>query len=131
MGCLVGVLRGPGAVERGGGAGFECGFGGGGTARAPFSLRFFLLCVLFLVFDVEIVLLFPLVVVSHAGLLAGWVVWGFLLVLLGGLLYEWRAGGLDWRWGGYRCRATSNRACGLVEQLPPYSPCGVFSMRVL
>jgi NADH-ubiquinone oxidoreductase chain 3 len=76
---------------------FECGFESVGRARVPFSLRFFLLAVVFLIFDVEVVLISPLPIVLfralHTRLLVGVVF--FLLLLLIGLLYEWYEGSLD------------------------------------
>nr|YP_010148855.1 NADH dehydrogenase subunit 3 [Unio mancus]QQV69759.1 NADH dehydrogenase subunit 3 [Unio mancus] len=78
---------------------FECGFDPMGSSRVPFSLRFFLLAVIFVVFDVEIVLLFPVVVVmggswmwvkSYLALLV------FLVLLFGGVVHEWREGSLEW-----------------------------------
>nr|QEX96219.1 NADH dehydrogenase subunit 3 [Sphaeroma terebrans] len=75
---------------------FECGFDPHGGARAPFSLRFFLLGVVFLIFDVEIVLLFPLTV-SDGDFMNSWGVLSvvFMMGLLGGTLHEWREGSLD------------------------------------
>lgn len=76
---------------------FECGFDPRGSARLPFSLRFFLIAVIFLVFDVEIVLLLPLVISLGANPLAwGLAGGGFLGILLVGLGYEWDQGALDW-----------------------------------
>nr|YP_003934399.1 NADH dehydrogenase subunit 3 [Eualetes tulipa]ADI79408.1 NADH dehydrogenase subunit 3 [Eualetes tulipa] len=77
---------------------FECGFDPVKTARIPFSLRFFLLAIIFLIFDVEIVLLFPIVVVSscsytYVSFLGGFM---FMFILLLGVLYEWEEGSLDW-----------------------------------
>nr|YP_010489422.1 NADH dehydrogenase subunit 3 [Cuneopsis demangei]UWM10836.1 NADH dehydrogenase subunit 3 [Cuneopsis demangei] len=78
---------------------FECGFDPMGSSRVPFSLRFFLLAVIFVVFDVEIVLLFPVVTVvgsswvwvsSYLALLV------FLVLLFGGVVHEWREGSLEW-----------------------------------
>nr|YP_010489394.1 NADH dehydrogenase subunit 3 [Schistodesmus spinosus]UWM10808.1 NADH dehydrogenase subunit 3 [Schistodesmus spinosus] len=78
---------------------FECGFDPIGSSRVPFSLRFFLLAVIFVVFDVEIVLLFPVVMMvgdpymwvgSYLALLA------FLVLLFGGVIHEWREGSLEW-----------------------------------
>nr|YP_009318348.1 NADH dehydrogenase subunit 3 [Angaria delphinus]AOZ71829.1 NADH dehydrogenase subunit 3 [Angaria delphinus] len=77
---------------------FECGFDPMGSARLPFSLRFFLLAVIFLIFDVEIVLLFPAVLKLSTGLdpfiFAG--LFSFLFILILGLFHEWNEGSLDW-----------------------------------
>ena len=69
---------------------FECGFDPKNLSRIPFSIRFFLLALIFLVFDIEIVLLIPLPLISHSThlpypLLAGFI---FLIILLVGLLHE-------------------------------------------
>nr|YP_010902185.1 NADH dehydrogenase subunit 3 [Lunella correensis]QHD20093.1 NADH dehydrogenase subunit 3 [Lunella correensis]QUV72916.1 NADH dehydrogenase subunit 3 [Lunella correensis]QYF08439.1 NADH dehydrogenase subunit 3 [Lunella correensis] len=77
---------------------FECGFDPMGSARLPFSLRFFLLAVIFLIFDVEIVLLFPSVVKMCSGVNM-WLyltLSGFLFILILGLFHEWNEGSLDW-----------------------------------
>nr|YP_009695268.1 NADH dehydrogenase subunit 3 [Ryssota otaheitana]QDM39462.1 NADH dehydrogenase subunit 3 [Ryssota otaheitana] len=77
---------------------FECGFDPMSKMRAAFSVRFFVLVVLFLIFDIEISLLFPVLnmtfsfVSSQLGLSLA----GFLVVLLFGLFYEWYQGALDW-----------------------------------
>nr|YP_001293730.1 NADH dehydrogenase subunit 3 [Ethmalosa fimbriata]BAF64043.1 NADH dehydrogenase subunit 3 [Ethmalosa fimbriata] len=77
---------------------YECGFDPLGSARLPFSLRFFLVAILFLLFDLEIALLLPLpwgnqllnplVTVSWAT--------AILVLLTLGLVYEWTQGGLEW-----------------------------------
>nr|AHA85004.1 NADH dehydrogenase subunit 3 [Lunella aff. cinerea STW-2013] len=77
---------------------FECGFDPMGSARLPFSLRFFLLAVIFLIFDVEIVLLFPPVVKMSSGM-GLWLYVAllvFLFILILGLFHEWNEGSLDW-----------------------------------
>nr|YP_009320064.1 NADH dehydrogenase subunit 3 [Clithon retropictum]BAV89894.1 NADH dehydrogenase subunit 3 [Clithon retropictum] len=77
---------------------FECGFDPMGSARLPFSLRFFLLAVIFLIFDVEIVLLFPVFIGCFEGVSMS-VFWGgfaFLIILIVGLFHEWNEGSLDW-----------------------------------
>nr|YP_009113894.1 NADH dehydrogenase subunit 3 [Gastrocopta cristata]AGC52859.1 NADH dehydrogenase subunit 3 [Gastrocopta cristata] len=77
---------------------FECGFDPMSSMRKPFSLRFFLLIILFLIFDVEVVLLFPILtqmkMATSTVVLAAYST--FLLMLLGGLFYEWAMGALDW-----------------------------------
>nr|QWS71931.1 NADH dehydrogenase subunit 3 [Cerithidea tonkiniana] len=77
---------------------FECGFDPVKSARLPFSLRFFLLAIIFLIFDVEIVLLFPVLASMGNGfnlfLAAG--AFGFLVILIVGLFHEWNEGSLSW-----------------------------------
>nr|AUD57236.1 NADH dehydrogenase subunit 3 [Acuticosta chinensis] len=78
---------------------FECGFDPMGSSRVPFSLRFFLLAVIFVVFDVEIVLLFPSVMVvggSWMSIVGYFALLVFLVLLLGGVIHEWREGSLEW-----------------------------------
>nr|QOW07338.1 NADH dehydrogenase subunit 3 [Costapex baldwinae] len=77
---------------------FECGFDPIKSARLPFSLRFFLLAIIFLIFDVEIVLLFPILMsminsFSLSLILGSFI---FLIVLIVGLFHEWNEGSLDW-----------------------------------
>nr|ASR74909.1 NADH dehydrogenase subunit 3 [Sinotaia quadrata] len=77
---------------------FECGFDPLKSARLPYSMRFFLLAIIFLIFDIEIVLLFPLLVsvsmmFSYKSILGCF--W-FLIILIIGLFYEWSDGSLDW-----------------------------------
>nr|YP_009180610.1 NADH dehydrogenase subunit 3 [Procambarus alleni]ALM30835.1 NADH dehydrogenase subunit 3 [Procambarus alleni] len=77
---------------------FECGFDPKGSARLPFSLRFFLVAVIFLIFDVEITLLMPLAYIISLTNIFTWLFAGlvFLLILLVGLYYEWWKGALEW-----------------------------------
>lgn len=78
---------------------FECGFDPIGRRRIPFSTRFFLLAVIFLVFDIEIALIIPfpmlLFIEKKMELILRGIV--FLIILLVGLLHEWREGSLDWK----------------------------------
>lgn len=77
---------------------FECGFMRFQGARLSFSLQFFLVAIVFLIFDVEIALILPLPVVmlNTGGLFVILIVLVFVLVVLGGLYYEWGSGVLDW-----------------------------------
>nr|YP_010579356.1 NADH dehydrogenase subunit 3 [Thranita danae]UEV85588.1 NADH dehydrogenase subunit 3 [Thranita danae] len=77
---------------------YECGFDPKGSARFPFSLRFFLIAVIFLIFDVEITLLLPLASIFNVTKLFSWLSTGtlFLVILLVGLYYEWSQGALEW-----------------------------------
>nr|CDN96584.1 NADH dehydrogenase subunit 3 [Cherax cainii] len=77
---------------------FECGFDPKTSARLPFSLRFFLIAVIFLIFDVEITLLLPLASVTPFTNIFSWSFSGlfFLSILLLGLYFEWQKGALEW-----------------------------------
>nr|UFZ13105.1 NADH dehydrogenase subunit 3 [Protohermes spectabilis] len=77
---------------------FECGFDPISSSRLPFSLRFFLIAVIFLIFDVEIALLFPLILIMNFSSILMWfsVSSIFLLILLIGLFHEWNQGALNW-----------------------------------
>nr|QIZ74899.1 NADH dehydrogenase subunit 3 [Neilupotamon papilionaceum] len=77
---------------------YECGFDPSSSSRLPFSLRFFLIAVIFLIFDVEITLLLPIASTINLSNVYSWlsVTVFFLLVLLLGLYYEWYQGALEW-----------------------------------
>nr|YP_001218737.1 NADH dehydrogenase subunit 3 [Parajulis poecilepterus]ABP03889.1 NADH dehydrogenase subunit 3 [Parajulis poecilepterus] len=77
---------------------YECGFDPLGSARLPFSLRFFLVAILFLLFDLEIALLLPLPWGDQLASPLTTFFWAaMVLVLLTiGLIYEWIQGGLEW-----------------------------------
>nr|YP_010429291.1 NADH dehydrogenase subunit 3 [Polycera hedgpethi]USQ67470.1 NADH dehydrogenase subunit 3 [Polycera hedgpethi] len=77
---------------------FECGFDPLSKMRSPFSTRFFLLVVLFLIFDVEIALLFPVLSIfsTNMTILMTTALTLFLLILLFGMFHEWNEGALDW-----------------------------------
>nr|AVN67770.1 NADH dehydrogenase subunit 3 [Periplaneta australasiae] len=77
---------------------FECGFDPKSSARLPFSLRFFLIAVIFLIFDVEIALLLPMTIILYTSSILMWTIIStmFLLILLAGLYHEWNQGSLEW-----------------------------------
>ena len=76
---------------------YECGFDPFHSPGKPFSIRFFLIAILFLVFDLEISYLFPWSCYSNAVSLKGqWIIILFLIILTVGLIYEWLKGGLEW-----------------------------------
>nr|WGO58191.1 NADH dehydrogenase subunit 3 [Allacta xizangensis] len=77
---------------------FECGFDPKSSARMPFSLQFFLIAVIFLIFDVEIALLLPMVIIMLQSNLKAWTTTSimFLMILLLGLFHEWNQGSLEW-----------------------------------
>nr|AFB19738.1 NADH dehydrogenase subunit 3 [Macronous striaticeps] len=77
---------------------YECGFDPLGSARLPFSIRFFLVAILFLLFDLEIALLLPLPWATQLQDPTTTLIWATMLILLLtlGLVYEWTQGGLEW-----------------------------------
>nr|YP_006883974.1 NADH dehydrogenase subunit 3 [Gymnomystax mexicanus]AFS65953.1 NADH dehydrogenase subunit 3 [Gymnomystax mexicanus] len=77
---------------------YECGFDPLGSARLPFSIRFFLVAILFLLFDLEIALLLPLPWATQLQSPTTTLTWAATLILLLtlGLVYEWIQGGLEW-----------------------------------
>ncbi len=77
---------------------FECGFDPKNSARISFSLRFFLLAVIFVIFDIEIIFLFPIPFIVIGRIRESIVILGLFVffVLFLGLLHEWHEGSLDW-----------------------------------
>nr|ATD83388.1 NADH dehydrogenase subunit 3 [Picumnus exilis] len=77
---------------------YECGFDPLGSARLPFSIRFFLVAILFLLFDLEIALLLPLPWATQLQSPFTTLTWTSTIIILLtlGLIYEWIQGGLEW-----------------------------------
>nr|ATL23291.1 NADH dehydrogenase subunit 3 [Sympiezomias velatus] len=77
---------------------FECGFDPKSSARVPFSLHFFLLAVIFIIFDVELTLILPMTLVMKISSFKHYILTTlmFLLMLLIGLYHEWNQGALNW-----------------------------------
>jgi NADH-quinone oxidoreductase subunit A len=78
-------------------AAYECGFDAFDDARHKFDVRFYLVAILFIIFDLEIAFLFPwAVTLGDIGLFGFWSMVVFLGVLTVGFIYEWNKGALDW-----------------------------------
>nr|ALO71174.1 NADH deshydrogenase subunit 3 [Sunius melanocephalus] len=77
---------------------FECGFDPKSNARMPFSLQFFLIAIIFLIFDVEITLLIPLIMTLKISNILNFFLISliFILILILGLYHEWNQGALKW-----------------------------------
>ena len=76
---------------------YECGFEAFGDSRMEFDVRFYLVAILFIIFDLEIAFLFPwAVTLNNTGLFGFWSMMVFLSVLTVGFIYEWKKGALDW-----------------------------------
>nr|DAC84431.1 TPA_asm: NADH dehydrogenase subunit 3 [Rhodnius pictipes] len=77
---------------------FECGFDPKSSSRMPFSIQFFLIAVLFLIFDIEIVIILPIISIMKTDPLIYWFITMsmFIIILIGGLYHEWNNGVLEW-----------------------------------
>ncbi len=76
---------------------YECGFNAFDDSRMKFDVRFYLVAILFIIFDLEVAFLFPWIFEIHAGnIFAFWSMMVFFAVLVVGLAYEWRKGALNW-----------------------------------
>ncbi len=106
---LVGLMVGMGAIFMGGfmlapsrpdkakNSPFECGFEAFEDARVKFDVRYYLVAILFIIFDLEIAFLFPwAIVLSKIGLFGILAMGIFLGVLVIGFIYEWKKGALEW-----------------------------------
>ena len=76
---------------------YECGFNAFSDARMKFDVRFYLVSILFIIFDLEVAFLFPWAITLRAnGVAAFWSMMAFLGVLTVGFIYEWKKGALEW-----------------------------------
>tara|TARA_B100000029_G_scaffold242410_1_gene239721 strand:- start:537 stop:905 length:369 start_codon:yes stop_codon:yes gene_type:complete len=76
---------------------YECGFEAFSDSRIKFDVRFYLVAILFIVFDLEIAFLFPWAIsLSNIGLLGFFSMMIFLFILTIGFIYEWKKGALEW-----------------------------------
>jgi NADH-quinone oxidoreductase subunit A len=76
---------------------YECGFEAFEDARMKFDVRYYLIAILFILFDLEIAFLFPwAVVLPDIGVFGFWSMMVFLAILVIGFVYEWKKGALEW-----------------------------------
>jgi NADH-quinone oxidoreductase subunit A len=94
---IIGKLLGPSRPDAAKLSAYECGFDAFGDARLPFDIRFYLVAILFILFDLETAFLFPWAVMLRQ---LGWFGFGammvFLAILTIGFIYEWKKGALEW-----------------------------------
>nr|YP_009663896.1 NADH dehydrogenase subunit 3 [Hydrotaea spinigera]QCW07929.1 NADH dehydrogenase subunit 3 [Hydrotaea spinigera]QFI35696.1 NADH dehydrogenase subunit 3 [Hydrotaea spinigera] len=95
---LASILSKKTIVDREKSSPFECGFDPKSSSRLPFSLRFFLITIIFLIFDVEIALILPTILIMN---FSNIMIWSmtliiFIMILLLGLYHEWNQGMLNW-----------------------------------
>ena len=76
---------------------YECGFEAFDDARGRFDVRFYLVAILFIIFDLEVAFLFPWAIsLGNIGIFGFWSMMIFLLILTIGFIYEWKKGALEW-----------------------------------
>ncbi len=94
---VLGALLGPRRPYREKDSPYECGFEAFESARMKFDVRYYLVAILFIIFDLEIAFLFPWAIVLEDLGVAGFIAMAvFLGILVVGFLYEWRKGALEW-----------------------------------
>nr|YP_010024767.1 NADH dehydrogenase subunit 3 [Neurothemis fulvia]QOQ35070.1 NADH dehydrogenase subunit 3 [Neurothemis fulvia] len=95
---LASLLSKKSIIDREKSSPFECGFDPFNKSRIPFSLRFFLIAVIFLIFDVEIAILLPMIESMPTSGVGSWSMVSciFIVILLVGLYHEWNQGALEW-----------------------------------
>lgn len=95
---LASILSKKALIDREKRSPFECGFDPSNSSRLPFSIRFFIIAIIFLIFDVEIALILPIIIIVK---FSNILVWSFtraffIFILLVGLYHEWNQGALNW-----------------------------------
>jgi len=94
----IGSLLGPKRPDSAKQSPYECGFEAFEDARMKFDVRYFLVAILFIIFDLEIAFLFPwAVVLDEIGLFGYLAMMIFLGILVVGFIYEWKKGALEWQ----------------------------------
>lgn len=94
---VLGYFLGPNRPDSAKQSPYECGFDAFEDARIQFDVRYYLIAILFIIFDLEIAFFFPwAVALRDVGMVGFWAMMLFLAVLVVGFIYEWRKGALDW-----------------------------------
>ncbi len=94
---VVGFVLSPRRPDAEKGSPYECGFEAFEDARMKFDVRFYLVAILFILFDLEIAFFFPwAVVLDQVGPTGFWAMMIFLGILVIGFIYEWKKGALEW-----------------------------------
>nr|WRO44929.1 NADH dehydrogenase subunit 3 [Themus luteipes] len=95
---IVNIFSKKSIIDREKSSPFECGFDPKSFSRSPFSLQFFLIAMIFLVFDIEISLIIPMVILVKSSTLMTFsiLIMFFLFILILGLIHEWNQGSLSW-----------------------------------
>ncbi|RYF75617.1 MAG: NADH-quinone oxidoreductase subunit A [Comamonadaceae bacterium] len=94
---VLGYVLGPNRPDAAKNSPYECGFEAFENARMQFDVRYYLVAILFILFDLEIAFLFPwAVALKEVGPAGFWAVVIFLAILVVGFAYEWKKGALDW-----------------------------------
>jgi NADH-quinone oxidoreductase subunit A len=94
---VLGYFLGPNRPDSAKQSPYECGFDAFEDARIQFDVRYYLIAILFIIFDLEIAFFFPwAVALRDVGMVGFWAMMLFLAVLVVGFIYEWRKGALEW-----------------------------------
>ena len=94
---VLGYLLGPQRPDEAKNSPYECGFDAFEDVRVKFDVRYYLVAILFILFDLEIAFLFPWAVsLKEIGPAGFWAMMVFLGILVVGFIYEWKKGALDW-----------------------------------
>jgi NADH-quinone oxidoreductase subunit A len=94
---VLGYILGPNRPDSEKNSPYECGFEAFEDARMKFDVRYYLVAILFILFDLEIAFLFPWAAsLRDIGMVGFWTVMVFLLILVVGFIYEWKKGALNW-----------------------------------
>jgi NADH-quinone oxidoreductase subunit A len=94
---LLSFIRGPYRPDAEKVSPYECGFDAFSDARIKFDVRYYLIAILFIIFDLEIAFLFPWAIsLGELGNFGFWSMMIFLSILTIGFVYEWKKGALDW-----------------------------------